>query len=67
MKAGQQWTRMLSECIAKIYLLAAGKQIARTYGNVAWWSAVLEGEDVAAGVIVATKELTLPIVAAYDC
>jgi hypothetical protein len=25
------------------------------------WSAVLEGEDVAAGVIVATKELTLPI------
>ena len=26
------------------------------------WSAVLEGEDVAAGVIVATKELTLPIV-----
>jgi hypothetical protein len=49
MKAGQQRTRMLSECIAKIYLLAAGKQIARTYGNVAWWSAVLEGEDVAPG------------------
>ncbi len=36
MKAVHQPTGVVSECIVKIHLSDAGKQIARTYGKVPW-------------------------------